>query len=81
MSATTYQAIRLIDCPVCGKPIELKATYDVRFDQSTDVSAAAKVAKATLTMTGVYVNHECPPISVVHPPGGIIINNPATRKD
>ena len=28
MSATTTQTIRLMDCPACGKPIELNATYD-----------------------------------------------------
>ena len=32
MAATTTQTIRLMDCPACGKPIELQATYDVHRD-------------------------------------------------
>lgn len=39
MAATTTETIRLIDCPVCGEPIEMHATYDTHLDQSTDASA------------------------------------------
>ena len=60
MAATTTQTIRLLDCPVCGEPIELQATYDVRLDQSTDVSATEKVVTAKVTMTGARVRHSCP---------------------
>lgn len=78
MAATTTQTIPLLDCPACGKLIELHATYDVRLDQSADVSVAEKVAAATLTMTGARVRHECPPKSGfsaggIYPrPGGFI---------
>ena len=32
MSATTTQTIRLFDCPVCGKTVELKAIRGYRAD-------------------------------------------------
>ena len=61
MSATTTQTIHLLDCPVCGKPIELHATYEVRRDEASTIRTTAKVVTATLTMTGAHVNHTCPP--------------------
>lgn len=70
MAATTTQTIHLINCPACGKPIELHATYEVRLDQSTDVSATEKTATATLTMTGARVSHACPPPTLHR--GGIV---------
>ena len=87
MSATTTQTIPLIACPACGKPIELKATYDVRLNASADVSATEKIVTATLTMTGARVNHECPPpkpLSLSNPltRGGVITtHNPVIRED
>lgn len=61
MAATTTQTIRLLDCPACGKPIELHATYDVHRDEGIGIRLTAKVVTATLTMAGARVNHECPP--------------------
>lgn len=91
MAATTTQTIRLIDCPACGKPIEMRATYDVRLDLG-DASAADKTATATLTMTGARIDHDCRP--KLHRDslfteggnplarGGIVTtHNPATRED
>lgn len=82
MAATTTQTIHLINCPACGKPIELHATYDVRLDQSTDVSATDKTVTATLTMIGARVSHACPPPKPDR--GGIgspAFFNPLNRED
>ena len=61
MSATTTKTFHFIDCPACGKPIELHATYDVHLDQSTDVSATEKVVTAKVTMAGARIQHNCQP--------------------
>ena len=87
MSATATQTIHLIDCPACGKAIEMVATYDVRLNASADVSATEKIVTATLTMTGARVHHECPPpkplsLSNPLPRGGVITtHHPVTRED
>lgn len=72
MTATTTQTINLLDCPLCGEPINFTATYDVRLGDFD--ALGERTVTATLTMTGVHVNHDCPPISVVRPPanGGFI---------
>ena len=60
MSATASKTFRPLDCPVCGKSIELHATYDVRLDLT---SAAAKTVAVTPKMTGVRIQHNCQPIA------------------
>lgn len=74
MAATTTQTIRLMDCPACGKSIDLHATYDVHRDEGIGIRATAKVVSATLTMTGARVHHECPPAAKpsLYSTGGII---------
>ncbi len=89
MAATTTQTIRLIDCPACGKTIELHATYDVHCDvhcdEASTIRTTAKVVAATLTMTGVRIQHECPPpkpISFFTEGGNpLAFVNPLTRED
>ena len=89
MAATARTTIRLMDCPACGKSIELHATYDVHRDEGIGIRATAKVVTATLTMTGVRVNHECPPPKPIsfftgggrHPRSVITIDNPVTREN
>ena len=83
MTATTTQTIRLMDCPACGKSIELHATYDVHPNEGIGIRATAKVVTATLTITGARVSHECPPPKTIsfftgggrHPRSFITIDN------
>ena len=66
MSATTTQTIRLLDCPVCGEPIELAVTYDVRLREDLairDLRSAEKVVTATLKATGSHVKHHICPLN------------------
>ena len=91
MAATT-QTIRLIDCPACKEHVIAKLTYDVKLNERVRgvgeaVDLIDKTATATLTLTGVRINHECPPpnpLSLSNPlaRGGIVAtHNPVIRED
>ena len=66
MSATTTQTIPLIACPACRERIIAKLTYSVKLNppenaDGEQIGPIDKTATATLTLTGVRINHECPP--------------------
>ena len=66
MSATTTQTIRLLDCPACKKHINAELTYGVKLNERVRAAGEAvdlidATATATLTLTGVRIQHECPP--------------------
>ena len=92
MSATTTQTIRLTDCPACKKRINAELTYSMKLNERARAEGEAvdlidKTATATLTLTGVRINHECPPpnpLSLSNPlaRGGIVAtHNPVIRED
>ena len=65
MAATTTQTIHLIDCPVCKKHVVAELTYGVKLNERVRgvgeaVDLIDKTATATLTLTGVHIQHECP---------------------
>lgn len=66
MPATTTQTARLIDCPACGERIIANLTYSVKLNERVHAEGEPanlidKTATATLTLTGVHIQHECPP--------------------
>ena len=66
MAATTTQTVRLIDCPACKGPVIADLTYSVKLNPTVYAEGAPiglidKTATATLTLTGVRIQHECPP--------------------
>lgn len=63
MSATTSTHEHLTDCPACKKPITAAVTYDVELAQSERVGGTVD---ATLTPTGVRVQHDCMPRATRH---------------
>ena len=92
MAATTTQTIRLIDCPACKEHVIAKLTYSVKLNppvyaEGAPIGPIDKTATATLTLTGVRINHECPPpkpLSFSNPlaRGGVITtHNPVIRED
>ena len=86
MAATTTQTIHLLDCPACKGSVIANLTYDVKLNPTVYAEGAPiglidKTATATLTLTGVRIQHECPP-GKFH--GGLIspaFVNPLTRED
>ena len=92
MAATTTETIRLIDCPACKGHVIAKLTYSVKLNppvyaEGEQIGPIDKTATATLTLTGVRINHECPPpkpLSLSNPlaRGGVITtHNPVIRED
>ena len=66
MSDGTTQTIRLLDCPACKKHINAELTYGVKLNERVRAAGEAvdlidATATATLTLTGVRIQHECPP--------------------
>ena len=66
MTATTTQTTHLIDCPVCKKHVVAELTYGVKLNERVRAAGEAvdlidATATATLTLTGVRIQHECPP--------------------
>ena len=66
MTATTTQTTHLIDCPACKGPVIANLTYSVKLNppvyaEGEQIGPIDKTATATLTLTGVRINHECPP--------------------
>ena len=66
MSATATQTVRLLDCPACKKHINAELTYGVKLNERVRAAGEAvdlidATATATLTLTGVRIQHECPP--------------------
>ena len=92
MSATTTQTIRLLDCPSCKERVIANLTYSVKlatvYAEGDSVGPIDKTATATLTLTGVRIQHECPPPKPLsfftgggrHPHSVITIDNPVTRE-
>ena len=91
MAATTTQTIRLLDCPACSERITANLTYSVKFNpavyaEGVETGPIDKTATATLTLTGVQINHVCPrPFSGggyrPSSPGGFIPpHNPVIRE-
>ena len=92
MAATTTETIRLIACPACKGHVIAKLTYSVKLNERAraegePITPIDKTATATLTLTGVRINHECPPpkpLSLSNPltrGGDITTHNPVTRED
>ena len=92
MSATTTPTIHLIDCPACKGPVIADLTYSVKLNppvyaEGGPIPLIGKTATATLRLTGVRINHECPspkPLSLSNPlsRGGVITtHNPVIRED
>ena len=72
MSATTTQTAHLIDCPACKEHVIANLTYSVKLTPAAHPDGAPigpidKTATATLTLTGVRIQHECPTISACAP--------------
>lgn len=66
MTATTTPTIHLIDCPACKGPVIADLTYSVKLNppvyaEGGPIPLIDKAATATLTLTGVRIQHECPP--------------------
>lgn len=66
MATTTTRTFRLIDCPACGGRIIANLTYSVKLipavhAEGEPINPIDKTATATLTLTGVRIQHECPP--------------------
>ena len=86
MTATTTQTTHLLDCPACKERVIANLTYSVKLNptvyaECAPISLIDKTATATLTLTGVRIQHECPP-GKFH--GGLIspaFVNPLTRED
>ena len=57
MSATAPAQQHLADCPACKKPITADVTYELELAHGRVGGAAT----ATLTLTGVRVQHDCMP--------------------
>ena len=84
--ATTTLTIHLIDCPACKGPVIADLAYSVKLNPAVYAEGGPtplidKTATATLTLTGVRIQHECPP-GKFH--GGLIspaFVNPLTRED
>ena len=94
MSATTTQTIHLIDCPACKEHVIAKLTYSVKLNppvyaEGEPTNLIDQTATVTLTLTGVRIQHECPPPKPIsfftgggrHPHSVITIDNPVTRED
>ena len=96
MSATATQTVRLLDCPACKKHINAELTYGVKLNERVRAAGEAvdlidATATATLTLTGVRIQHECPPpkpLSFFTEGGNplargsvITIDNPVIRED
>ena len=65
-AATTTQTARLIDCPACGERIIANLAYSVKLipavrAEGEPANLIDKTTTATLTLTGVHIQHECPP--------------------
>lgn len=76
MTATTTQTIRLIDCPACKEHVIANLTYSVKlsptvYAEGAPVGPIDKTATATLTLTGVRIQHECPTLTL-HRGGGLV---------
>ena len=76
MSATTTQTIHLIDCPACKKHVIAELTYGVKLNERARAAGEAvdlidATATATLTLTGVRIQHECPTLTL-HRAGGLV---------
>ena len=94
MAATTTQT-HLLDCPACKKRINAELTYSVKlttvYAEGDAVGPIDKTATATLTLTGVRIQHECPPPKPLSffteggnplARGGIVTtHNPVIRED
>lgn len=86
MTATTKTDEFLMNCPACKKHINAELTYSVKLNESARAEGQARdlidaTATATLTLTGVRIQHECPP-GKFH--GGIAspaLVIPSTRED
>ena len=64
--ATTTLTIHLIDCPACKGPVIADLAYSVKLNPAVYAEGGPtplidKTATATLALTGVRINHECPP--------------------
>ena len=96
MTATTTQTIHLIDCPACKEHVIAKLTYSVKLNptvyaEGDQIGPIDKTATATLTLTGVRINHECPPpkplsfftegVNTLARGGVITTHNPVIRED
>lgn len=96
MAATTTQTIHLLDCPVCKGRVIANLTYSVKLNptvyaEGDSVGPIDKTATATLTLTGVRIQHECPPPKPISffteggnplARGGIVTtHNPVIRED
>ena len=92
MPATTTQTIRLLDCPACKKHVNADLTYSVKLNERVRAEGEPanlidRIATATLTLTGVRIQHECPtpePIPFSNPlaRGGVVTtHNPVIRED
>lgn len=74
MAATTTQTIRLLDCPACKEHVIAELTYGVKLNERVRGEGEAvdpidATATATLTLTGVRIQHECPKLTL-HRGGG-----------
>ena len=89
MAATTTRTIRLLDCPVCKERVIANLTYSVKlttvYAEGDQIGPIDKTATATLTLTGVRIQHECPPpkeVPFFNPLArGGVVANPFTRED
>ena len=88
MTATTTQTIHLLDCPACKGSVIAELTYSVKlkptvYAEGDSVGPIDKTATATLTLTGVRIQHECPPPkpNPLARGGVITTHNPVTRED
>ena len=90
--ATTTLTIHLIDCPACKGPVIADLAYSVKLNPAVYAEGGPtplidKTATATLALTGVRINHECPPpkpLSLSNPltRGGVVTtHNPVIRED
>ena len=77
----------LMNCPACKKHINAELTYSVKLSERVRADGQAvdlidATATATLTLTGVRIQHECPTKPTL-PRGGIspALPNPFTRED
>ena len=86
MAATTTRTIRLLDCPVCKERVIANLTYSVKLSptvraEGDPVGPIDKTATATLTLTGVRIQHECPKLTLHRGGGSPASSNPLTRED